>query len=491
MSNFDLYKDIATRTNGDIYIGVVGPVRTGKSTFIQRLMEEVVLERIEGESAKIRAKDELPQSANGKTIMTTEPKFVPSEAVNVRFNDKISCKMRLIDCVGYIVDGAMGDKENGVDRLVNTPWSKEKMPFSKAGEIGTEKVISEHSTVGVLVTTDGSVADIPRENYVKSEERVVKELKALNKPFVILLNCKEITDDALSLRNELAVKYDAPVIAKNVLELKKEDMSEIMEEMLYEFPVKRIDVNIPRWLQALDEDSPIIMEIMETLKDRLESVNKMSDFTGLENIFEKSSYIKSPFDFDVNMGDGSIDVTLTPNEDVFYAVLSKECGKEIVDDFDLVNYVRYLSSCEIKYVGMKEAIDGVESTGYGMVYPSVDEMELEEPKIIKKGGGYGIKIKAKADSVHMLKIPIEAEISPIVGDEAQAKALLETMKQQYENDKPSLYQTNLFGKSLDELMKEGITQKLNNMPDEVKLKMKRTLAKIINESKGGIICILL
>ncbi len=491
MSNFDLYKDIAERTNGDIYIGVVGPVRTGKSTFIQRLMEEVVLERIEGENAKIRAKDELPQSANGKTIMTTEPKFVPSEAVSVKFSDKISCKMRLIDCVGYIVDGAIGDKENGEDRMVNTPWSKEKMPLSKAGEIGTEKVITEHSTVGILVTTDGSIADIPRENYVKSEERAVSELKALNKPFVILLNCKELNDSAMNLRNELAAKYDAPVIIKNVLELKKEDMAEIMEEMLYEFPIKRIDVNIPRWLQALDEDSPIIAEIMETLRNNLDKANKMSDFTGIENAFDTSNYVKSPFEFDVNMGDGSIEVSLTPKDDVFYMVLSKECGKEIADDFDLVNYVRYLSSCEIKYVGMKEAIDGVESTGYGMVYPSVDEMELEEPIIFKKGGGYGIKIKAKADSVHMLKIPIEAEISPIVGDEAQAKALLSTMKEQFENDKPSLYRTNLFGKSLDELMKEGITQKLNNMPSEVKLKMKRTLAKIINEAKGGIICILL
>ncbi len=489
MSNFDLYKDIATRTNGDIYIGVVGPVRTGKSTFIQKFMEEVVLDNID-ENAKSRAIDELPQSANGKTIMTTEPKFVPAEAVKVNFNDKLSCKVRVIDCVGYIVDGAIGDKENGEDRLVNTPWSEEKIPFSKAGEIGTKKVITEHSTIGVLVTTDGSISDIPRENYVSSEKRVVNELKSMNKPFVILLNCKEINDEVLSLRNELSSSYDAPVIVKNVLELNKEDINEIMEEIVYEFPVKEIDVNIPRWLQVLDINNPIISDIMDRLREKFDSVVKMNDIKGMEDCFTSSNYIKD-INYDVDMGTGVVTVNLVPQQDLFYNVLSKECDREITDDFELVNYLRYLSSIEKVYSNLKTAIDGVENGGYGIVYPNQDTIEITEPTIIKKGGSYGIKLKAKANSLHMLNIPIEAEVSPIVGDEKQAKELLETMLDQYKNDRTALLETNLFGKSLDELMKDGIEDKLNNMPDEVKVKMKKTLSRIINESKGGVICILL
>lgn len=489
MSGFDLYKDIATRTNGDIYIGVVGPVRTGKSTFIQKFMEEVVLDNID-ENAKNRAIDELPQSANGKTIMTTEPKFVPAEAVKVNFNDKFNCKLRMIDCVGYIVDGAIGDKENGEDRLVNTPWSEEKIPFCKAGEIGTKKVITEHSTIGVLVTTDGSISDIPRENYVSSEKRVVNELKAMNKPFVILLNCKEINDEVLSLRNELSSSYEAPVIIKNVLELKKEDINEIMEEIVYEFPIKQIDVNIPRWLQVLDMESPIISDIMDRLKEKFDTVIKMNDIKGVEDIFSSSNYI-SDINYDLDMGTGVVSVNLVPQQDLFYKVLSKECDKEILNDFELVNYIKYLSSIEKVYKDLKTAIDGVENGGYGIVYPNENSIEISEPSIIKKGGSYGIKLKAKANSLHMLNVPIEAEISPIVGDEKQAKDLLETMLDQYQNDMEGLLNTNLFGKSLDELMKEGIVEKLNNMPDEVKVKMKKTLSRIINESKGGVICILL
>ena len=491
MSNFDLYKDIATRTNGDIYIGVVGPVRTGKSTFIQKLMEEVVLDRIEGDSARARAKDELPQSANGKTIMTTEPKFVPNEAVKVNFSDKINCKLRVIDCVGYLVDGAIGDKENGKDRMVNTPWSDEKLPFVKASEIGTEKVIKEHSTIGVLVTTDGSISDIPRANYVKSEERVVAELKALGKPFVMLLNCKSLDDKAMALRNELSIKYNAPVIAKNIINLKKEDIAEIMEEMIYEFPVTEVDVKIPKWLQALDLDSPIISSIMDTLKENLSDIEKMSDFAGLENIFDNSEYVKSPVKLDLDMGTGCINITLIPQDNVFYKVLSDECGREIADDFDLVNYIKYLCVAECEYTKIKDALAGVNNGGYGIVYPTFAQMRLDEPTIIKKGGGYGIKIKAKANSVHMIEVPIEAEVAPIVGDEKQAKDLLETMKDQYTNDQEALWNTNLFGKSLDMLMNEGINSKLNNMPKDVQLKMKKTLGRILNESKGGVICILL
>lgn len=491
MSDFDLYKDIATRTNGDIYIGVVGPVRTGKSTFIQRLMEEVVLEHIDGEDARNRAKDELPQSANGKTIMTTEPKFVPNEAVKVKFNDKINCKLRVIDCVGYLVEGAVGDKEDGVDRLVNTPWSKEKIPFVKASEIGTEKVITEHSTIAVLVTTDGSISNIDRANYVPSEERVVNELKMLGKPFVILLNCKEVNDDAINLRNELAKKYDAPVVVKNVLNLNKEDVAEIMEEMIYEFPVKQIDVNMPKWLQSQEVDCPIISSIMNVLKEKLSSIEKMSDFSGLENMFDGSQFVESPINMNVDMGTGMIEITLTAKAGVFYQVLSEACGKEIKDDFDLVNYVKVLSVAENEYSKMKDAVDGVKSVGYGMVYPELNDMVIDKPVIIKKGSSYGIKLRAKANSVHMVEVPIVAEVSPIVGDEQQAKELLNTMLDQYENDRDALWNTNLFGKNLDSLMAEGINAKLNNMPQEVQLKMKKTLSKIVNEAKGGVICILL
>ena len=489
MSDFDLYKDIATRTNGDIYIGVVGPVRTGKSTFIKKFMEEMVLDNID-ENQKARAIDELPQSANGKTIMTTEPKFVPQQAVSVDFNSKFNCKVRMIDCVGYIVDGAIGDKENGEDRMVNTPWSEEKIPFSKAGEIGTKKVITEHSTIGVLVTTDGSISDIDRANYVDSEKRVVNELKAMNKPFVIVLNCKEINDEAIKLRNELSSSYDAPVVLKNVLELSKDDINEIMEEIAYEFPIKQVDVNIPRWLQILDMDSPIIEEIISLLKEKFDTVYKMNDLKGVEDVFFDSKYI-SDVKYDVDMGTGVVTVNLVPKENLFYNVLSMWCDKQIDDDYDLINYIQYLSGIEKVYANLSSAIEGVENNGYGIVYPSSDSIEITEPSIIKKGGSYGIKITAKTNSLHMLNIPISADITPIVGDEKQANDLLETMKQQYQNDKVALLNTNLFGKSLDELMQEGIKLKLDNMPSEVKVKMKKTLSRIINESKGGVICILL
>ena len=489
MSDFNLYKDIATRTNGDIYIGVVGPVRTGKSTFIKKVMEEVVLDNID-ENSKNRAIDELPQSANGKTIMTTEPKFVPNEAVKVKFSDKISCKLRLIDCVGYMVDGAIGDKEDGEDRMVSTAWSKEKIPFIKAGEIGTKKVIQDHSTIGVLVTTDGSIADISRESYVPAEERVVNELKKLEKPFVIVLNCKEINDSSQMLRNELSSRYGVPVIAKNIQNLTREDIADIMEEMVYEFPITKVDVTMPKFMQSLDIESPIIVEILDRLKSNFEGVKKMSDMQAFSNIFEGSSYIED-VSYDLDMANGVVTASLKPVEDLFYQVLSKECDKQINDDFDLVDYIRYLSKIEKQYSGLEDAIESVNANGYGIVYPNTLDIEIEKPEIVKKGGNYGVKVKAKTNSMHIMSVPIEAEVSPIVGDEKQANDLLQTMSDEYENDKAELLKTNLFGKSLIELLSEGIESKLNNMPSDVKIKMKKTVAKIINDGKGGVICILL
>lgn len=492
MSEFDLYKDIATRTNGDIYVGVVGPVRSGKSTFIKRFMDTLVLDNIADKNAKKRAEDELPQSADGKSIMTTQPKFVPNEAVKVSFSDSLAVNMRMIDCVGYIVDGAVGATEEGRERMVRTPWSDEEMPFAKAAEIGTEKVIREHSTIGILVTTDGSITELPRESYVKAEERVVGELKQLGKPFAIVLNTKAPeSGENEKLKDALKEKYGVPVLVKDALNMSAEDISEIMEAVLLEFPLKLIDTDAPKWIQALSPENGIIRELTGILKAISGEMLKMRDYDKLKEAFGGAEFLESPENITVDAGKGRIVVEIKVKPELFFKVLSMECGHDIGDDFMLMAYIRFLKRAETEYGKLKYALEQVYATGYGVVTPSREDMVLEEPVMVKQGGQYGIKLRASAPSLHLIKVDVESEVSPIVGNEQQSGDLVKSMMDMFGEDKSGIWETNIFGKSLNELMNDGLSGKVNAMPEEAKIKMRKTITKIVNEGKGGVLCILL
>lgn len=492
MDKFDLYRDIATRTGGDIYVGVVGPVRTGKSTLIKQFMQQLVVDGIKNEDDKKRAIDEIPQSADGKTIMTTQPKFVPNEAVRVPISDNMAVNMRLIDCVGYMVEGALGGVEDGKERMVATPWSEEEMPFSRAAEIGTEKVIREHSTIALAVTTDGSFTDISREDYVSAEERVVRELKECGKPFAIVLNTENpASEEASELKEQLEKKYGAPVVVKNALKLSEDDMTEIMETILLEFAVKIIDFDLPRWVQALSPDNSIVGELIEIVKALGDKVAKMKDFENIDEFFEASAFWSEPSSVNLDAGTGRIGVTLRPKDDVFFKVASEECGVEISDDFELLKRLKELCGAREKTARLASAIEQVETLGYGVVLPTMDEIELQEPELIKQGQQYGVKLKAHAPSLHIMRVDVETEVSPIVGSEQQSEELVQNMLGDFENDKQAIWNTNIFGRSLSSLVADGINNKLLNVPAEAEIKLKKTLGRIVNEGKGGVICILL
>lgn len=492
MEKYQIYEDIQTRTNGDIYLGVVGPVRVGKSTFISQFMQKMVIPNIENQNVKQRAIDELPQSADGKTVMTTQPKFVPNEAVKISVADKINLKVRMIDCVGYLVSGAMGTTENDKPRLVKTPWSDEEMPFEKAAEIGTKKVIEEHSTIGIVLTTDGSVTDIERANYVSAEERVVGEMKACGKPFVMVLNCKNPnSNDSKKLAQNLAEKYDCQVVAMNVAEMKDQDVDKIFEKVLLEFPVKSIKVNMPKWLQALSFSNPIIEEIVKEVKNFGNNVRKIGDAKKDTVVFTESDSF-DPITFsNVEMGEGVIRFDVVPKENLFYKVLSDECGFEIHDDYELVSYIKNLAVAKVEYDKLKDALDQVEQTGYGIVVPSKNEYTLESPEVVKQGGKYGVKIKASAPSLHIVKVDVQTEVTPLVGTESQSQDLVSYLSEKFENDPDGIWDTNLLGKSLYSLIDDNIGAKILAMPADAQRKMKKTLGRIINEGKGGVLCILL
>lgn len=492
MEKYQIYEDIQTRTNGDIYLGVVGPVRVGKSTFISQFMQKLVIPNIENKNVKQRAIDELPQSADGKTVMTTQPKFVPNEAVKITVADKINLKVRMIDCVGYLVSGAMGVSENNKPRLVKTPWSDEEMPFEQAAEIGTKKVIEDHSTIGIVLTTDGSVTDIERANYVEAEERVVKEMKACQKPFVMVLNCKNPNSaENKKLAQSLAEKYDCQIVAMNVAEMKDADVDRIFEKMLLEFPVKSIKVNMPKWLQALSFSNPIIEEIVKEVKNFGNNVKKIGDAKKDTVVFMESDSF-DPITFsNVEMGEGIIKFNVIPKENLFYKVLSDACGFEINDDYELVSYIKDLAVAKVEYDKLKDALDQVEQTGYGIVVPSKNEYTLENPEVVKQGGKYGVKIKASAPSLHIVKVDVETEVTPLVGTESQSQDLVAYLSEKFENDPDGIWDTNLLGKSLYSLIDDNIGTKILAMPADAQRKMKKTLGRIINEGKGGVLCILL
>ncbi len=492
MEKYDIYKDISKRTGGDIYVGIVGPVRTGKSTFITKFMEKIVLPNIGNKFQKQIATDEMPQSADGKTIMTTQPKFIPANAVKVQFKNKATANVRLVDCVGYLVDGAVGHTEDEKPRLVKTPWNEEEIPFEKAAEIGTEKVIKEYSTVGIMVTTDGSIGEIPRENYTSAEEKVVKELKKIKKPFVIVLNSKNPNDDnALKLSVELEEKYGVPVLCRDVLNLTTEDVGEIMEKILIEFPMQRFDVNIPKWLQVLPADNKIISDVLDKIKNGSEDIVKMRDYSVMFDTFENDDNFKDIQLSEIKLGEGVSEYTLLPKDDLYFKVLSDECGEEITDDYQLMSYIKSFALSKKKFDKIKAALETAESDGYGVVMPSIEEMNLEEPVLVKQGGKYGVKLKASAPSLHIMKVDVSTEVSPIVGTEKQGEDLINYLMAQFEDNPAEIWETNMFGKSLHDLVNEGLTSKLTAMPVETQGKMRKTLTRIVNENKGGIICILL
>ncbi len=488
----NIYKDISERTQGDIYIGVVGPVRTGKSTFIKRFMDLLVIPNIENEYARERTKDELPQSAAGKTIMTTEPKFVPNEAVKINLDDNLDFKVRMIDCVGYLINGANGHLDGDKPRMINTPWNEEKIPFKEAAEIGTKKVINEHSTIGIVVTTDGSITDIPREDYVDAEEKVISELKAINKPFIVLLNTiRPYDEDADKLKNELSAKYSVPCIPVNCAQLKDEDINNIMEKVLYEFPVREIKINYPKWIETLHIEHWLKSNIIDIVKRSFADINKLREIKNTPSSLENSEYVKKAYVDKILLGKGIANIELNVDEKLFYKVLSETTDMEIENEYQLISTIKVLAKCKKEYDKVQFALDEVTRKGYGIVTPVLEEMKLEEPVLVKHGSKYGVRMKATAPSIHLIRADIETEISPIVGSEQQSEDLIHYLKTEMERDDNNVWELNMFGKSMHELVKDGLQSKLYRMPEEAQMKLQDTLQKIINEGSGGLICIIL
>ncbi len=488
----NIYNDMAKRTGGEIFVGVVGPVRTGKSTFIKGFMEQMMLPCIENEYDAKRARDEMPQAAAGRTVMTAEPKFIPDEAVNVRVGDGAYFKMRLVDCVGYLVPGAEGHLEGGEPRMVKTPWREEAIPFAEAAEIGTKKVIEEHSTVSLLVTCDGSFGDIPRENYVQAEERAVRELAALGKPFCIIVNSADTdSDEAVSLALSLEEKYGAPVALVDCQHLDREDVDNIFMLLLDRFPVCGIEVAYPRWMRNLSADHPLISSFSSTVRACADEIEYMGD---VARVFEKAKINPDVGDVAVESLDastGMASVAMMPEPDAYYRILSQLSGVDADDDDKLFSALCDLADVKKKYDKVKAALEDVNEKGYGIVMPDISELVLEDPEIVRQSGGYGVRLRASARSVHMIKANIETEINPVVGTEQQSEELISNLTRELEADPTSIWNTELLGKSLYDLVNEGLRSKLQNMPDESRTKLSETLEKIINEGSGGLICIIL
>jgi stage IV sporulation protein A len=488
---YDVYNDIKARTGGDIYIGVVGPVRTGKSTFIKRFMDLLVIPNIGDKHTKDRAIDELPQSAAGKTIMTTEPKFIPKEAAEIQLGEDTKVNIRLIDCVGYMVDGASGHIENEQERLVKTPWFDHEIPFTQAAEIGTQKVINDHSTIGIVVTADGSFGDIPRDNYIPAEEKTIAELKKLKKPFIVLLNSnKPYSESTINLANDIANKYNVTVMPVNCEQLKKDDIHRIMSNILSVFPVSEINFFMPKWAEMLPDDHWLKVDLIESVKALLKKISLIRDARP-ENLSSDSKYVKK-FKIDkIEMENGTVKVNIEFDDAHYYNILSDLIGVPIRDEYQLISTIRELADMKNEYNKVSNACNEVRSRGYGVVMPTREEITVDDPEIMKHGNKYGVKIKATAPSIHMIKANIQTEIAPIVGSEEQANDLINYIKSNAAENPEGIWDTNIYGKSIKQLIDEGITTKISKMSDESQLKLQETMQKIINDSNGGIICIII
>lgn len=490
--NHSIYHDIAQRTDGNIYIGVVGPVRSGKSTFISRFMQSVVIPNIDSGFRRERAIDELPQGAAGKTIMTTEPKFVPEDAISVQLEDSTFMNVRLIDCVGYIVPSSIGYIENDQPRMVMTPWFDTEIPFNMAAEVGTQKVINEHSTIGLVITTDGTISDIPRAEYAEAEERVIEELNNIHKPFAVVLNTKEPESaESKALAEELSEKYGKPVIAVNCLEIGEQEIKDILREILLQFPVKEINIRIPKWLTVLDKDHWLKREVFNALRLSAARIQAIGEIRGITCRLSDCEYVTGCNVEEIDLGKGAGFMKVEIKNELFYRILGEATGIELHDEGDLMPCMIELAAVKKRYEKVKAALDEVQATGYGIVMPGLDELSLAEPEIVKQGGKYGVRLRAQAPSIHMMAANIETEVSPIVGSERQSEELIHYLLNEFEENPTKIWESNIFGKSLHELVNEGLHNKLYRMPSDARQKLQETIERIINEGCGGLICIIL
>ena len=491
MDNFNVYSDIKARTNGEIYVGIVGPVRTGKSTFIKRFMELMVLPGMDDPHARERTRDELPQSSAGKTIMTTEPKFIPKEAAQIALSDGVDVKVRLIDCVGFMVEGAAGHIENDTERLVKTPWFDAEIPFTEAAEIGTRKVINDHSTIGLVITTDGSFGDIKRGNYIAAEEKTIKELKNLKKPFLVLLNSmRPYSDETRELAKQMEEKYGVQVMPVNCEQLKKEDIKAILEEILHEFPVTEIDFTIPKWMEILPREHWLKSRVIQTVKEMLKKTNHMRDAQEALPEEDKEAVRRIKIT-GMKMADGSIQAQIEVDDSHYYQILSEYVGVPIEGEYQLMQTLKSLASMQKEYEKVSNAVCQVRLKGYGVVTPDRSEIVLDEPQLIRHGNKYGVKMKAQAPSINLIKAHIETEIAPIVGSEQQAEDLITYIKENAGQSEEGIWSTNIFGKSIEQIVDDGIQAKISQMTEDCQMKLQDTLQKIINDSNGGMICIII
>lgn len=491
MESFDLYRDIADRTDGEIYIGVVGPVRTGKSTFIARFMEQMALPLMENAHKRTRVLDALPVSGSGRTIMTTQPKFVPDEAAEIVVGDT-QARVRLVDCVGYLVKGVLGTQENDIPRMVHTPWFEEDIPFEDAAEIGTRKVIADHSTLGLVVTTDGSITDIPRSAYADAEERVVRELQQLGKPFVVALNSATPGNpDTRKLRDALEAKYDAPVITLDAKSMDSADIGALLEQMLLAFPLREVRVELPAWVEGLDEDHWLLKSLFERMRGVSGKQLRMRDDRVLAEAFSSSEYADPIQKGRSSLAEGLLGLVLPLKDGLFNRILGEECGTEIHGDAHLLSLMKELVAAKTEYDRIADALESVRATGYGLVTPALADLTLQDPEIVRQGNRFGVRLKASASSLHMIKTDITTEVTPVVGSEQQSEEFIRYLLSEFENDPQRIWNTNFFGKSLHEMVREGLNNKLSQMPSDTQEKVQEMLTKIVNEGGGGMICILL
>ncbi len=492
MNNKSIYSDIATRTGGDIYIGVVGPVRTGKSTFIKRFMDSIVLPNMEDSAMRERANDELPQSSAGRTIMTTEPKFIPENAVKITLPDNAEFNVRMIDCVGYIVPSSLGYIEGDAPRMVHTPWYENEIPFNMAAEIGTQKVITEHSTIGLVITTDGSISDIPRAEYEEAEERVINELKELQKPFVVLLNCINPESlEAQDLSAQLSARYGVPVMPVSCLELTETQIKEIITQILFEFPVKEIGVDLPQWLVSLKSDHWLKSAVYKSILKAIENVSFVRDVSNMTDELCNCEHISNAKISQMDLSIGSARISVKMTDGLYFKIMEEETGFKLQNEQELLDCMKELALVKKDYVRIKSALDEVQTTGYGIVMPTLDELTLDEPEIVKQGGRYGVRLSASAPSIHMMRADIKTEVAPIVGSESQSEELVKYLLDGFEDDPRKIWDSNIFGKSLNELVNEGLRNKLYHMPTDARMKFQETLERVINEGCNGLLCIIL
>lgn len=493
MEKYDVYQQIAQRTGGNIYIGVVGPVRTGKSTLIKRFVDLMVLPSLSTDWRRDQITDALPQSAAGRTIMTTQVQFVPTEAVTVNLSDNVTCGVRLVDCVGYMVDGALGYEEEGRPRMVRTPWFEDEVSFEVAAEVGTQKVIREHATIGLVVTTDGSITEIPRENYVKAEERVVRELKEIGKPFVIVLNSTHPDSaDTLALREKLSEKYDVPVLAMDVLHLREAEIEELLTQVLYEFPVRQMSIDVPRWIRILPRDHWLWLLLLLTLRRSGSNMVRLRDYQNVLTAFGEAEEFEGLRIWAIHPENGTIEAKVEVPSSLYYRVLSDECGCNVEDESQLLAMMHDLVHAKREYDRVAQALEQVKAVGYGIVEPRLEDMELEEPELVRRGGQFGVRLRAKASSWHIMRVDMDTEVTPVVGSEQQGESLVQSLSRDFESNPDSIWKTEFFGKSLQTLVGEGIRQKIHSVPDEIHDKLRGTVARIVNSgSSGGLLVVLL